>query len=227
MDRVRWHAWEAYASCQEQQGHTVDTWLAAGGPAAHAMLESWVSAYTERTEPTWNECAVLHTGAGGVPLSPYHFNSLYVRTIAEGTTLIESSDYLGHQPGWYEVKAFHEFDAEHLPHVPVRRVYPEGDPTELVYLRRTYRHPSREYALDVARQILTREVFFCTWRNPIRMGLARLGLPTWLTPDKVAKEITHAFVFRIPEREGDPYEDMVIVNREYLRARGQWKDASV
>jgi hypothetical protein len=213
-------AWEAYAPVDRLMALANKTTMVRSRDAGEDM-RAWLSAYQTRTEPTWNECRISETFADGNMFSVNRHGFAHLAAVDGTHSLIESSDYPENQPGWYAVRP-NIGSPGHVPHVIVNRVYPEGDPRALIYFRRTYQHPSREYALEVARQLMTRDTFTYLWRNTPLREMSKFNDYTWWLADP--DNISYVEVSRIPARPNQSSEDLTWVTRDYLRERGQWAD---
>lgn len=185
----------------------------------YADMASWRMRYLNRTEPTWNE-RLIYERRGE---EDFTANGL-VHLASIDNTLIESSDHTTYQPGWYAVAPCPAYvmDTVHPPfrvhpHLMIQRVYPDSEDRELTYFRRTYQHPSREYAMDVARQVVEGEIRVWGWHKATT--LESLRRPLW---NRVYPEyLEGATVYRQPDRETDAFPDMTQVTRTYLRERGE------
>lgn len=76
----------------------------------------------------------------------------------EPDPLVQHSDYAGWVSGWYTVRPRGGW---RVPYMTVNRMYGSDTHTsrELVHMSTWWAHPSREYALEIARQIAVQERF--------------------------------------------------------------------
>lgn len=202
-ERVRW----AYSP---PLPHTVVT-----DRDPYADMTAWRHAYMTRTEPTWTEC-VAYERRGD---DSYQGNGL-MQVSAESTVLAESSDLTGYQSGWYAVRPDVSWDESRhantaVPHLIVRRVYLETENRELIYARRTYQHPSREWAFELARQILHGQIPVWGWRRSHHTWDMARGF--WSVVQSLY--VGSVTVFEQPTR-GQTSEDVTTVTRQWLKERG-------
>lgn len=221
---------EVNAWCAEQMPHlhqkmnelvreAYDPWPPLSHAETRQLYEDmtvWRRKYLARTKPTWNERVVFER-IGDQERS----NVAFYHVRDSPGHLVESSDHTQREPGWYAVcvewisPSFSYSDD--LPHLTVQRVYPEDADRELTYLRRTYQHPSREYAHEIARQILYGEILVWAWNR--RGGYAdHMHTGDWRRCTPV--DIRMVSVYRQHTNVRITLDDRTEVTRRWLQERG-------
>lgn len=190
-------------------------------------MNMWRRRYLARTEPTWNE-RLIYEREGEESFSTHGIRHL----ASIDNTLVESSEHTSHRPGWYALTVKNSHTTVYAtvrapiqppervrvqPHLMVQRVYPDTDDRDLTYFRRVYQHPSREYLMEIARQITEGEIRVWGWHKSMTLEDLRKSLWHRVYP----QDLEGVTVYRQPHREGDAPENPITVTHQWLRERGE------